>query len=329
MKRILITGVFGQDGSYLAEILAEQGHEVHGVARTPLNERAAQVRNHLRSKGVTPILHECDLYNAESVTELFRRLQVDECYHVAAVHRSSEPSLRAGDQSDSSMYVPNVLSGLNILAAASTMSPHTRIVLAGSCHMYVGATTTPQREALPFAPRSMYGLAKVAVTELTRYYRQVCGLHASVAILYNHESPRRTGDFVTKKIVHWLNRMQRGESERLELDNLYAVRDWGFARDYAHGMTLMCAQNAPRDLILATGKGRTVGEFVATAAELAGISDWPEQVHVRNPNMPISASAPLVGDPSAAYEVLGWRHSVSFAELIAHMLECEARGSLG
>lgn len=329
MKKALVTGIFGQDGSYLAEILTERGYEVHGIARTPLGDHARRVRDHLSSKGIAPIVHECDLYDGERVAALVRRLQVDECYHTAARHRSSEASLRAGDQSDSAMYVPNVLSALNLLAAFATASPYTRIVLAGSCHMYAGATTSPQRETSPFAARSMYGLAKVAVADLTRYYRQECGLCASVAILYNHESPRRTHDFVTKKIVHGLDRIRRGTPGELELDNLYAVKDWGFAKDYAQGMTLMCAQEAQRDFILASGQGRTVGEFVATAAELAGISDWSERVQVRNTTVPACAPVPLVGDASAAYEVLGWRHSISFIELVGHMVECEERGSLG
>ncbi|MCR4340408.1 MAG: GDP-mannose 4,6-dehydratase [Gemmatimonadaceae bacterium] len=329
MKKILLTGIFGQDGSYLAEILTSLGHQVNGVARMPLRAHAARLCEHLGSKGVTPILHECDLNDDESVTALLRHLQPDECYHLAALHRSSEASRQGGEQSESAMYLPNVVSGLNVLEAAATASPHTRIVLAGSCHMYSGAVVSPQFEGLPFAPRSMYGLAKVAVADLARYYREERGLHASVAILYNHESPRRTDDFVTKKIVRGLDRMRRGESAPLELDNLHAVKDWGFARDYAEAMTLMGAQSAPRDLILATGKGRTVGEFVETAAGLAGISDWQERVRVRNPGMPARPPVRLVGDPAAAYGVLGWRHSVSFAELIAHMLECEAQGSLG
>lgn len=328
MKKALITGIFGQDGSYLTEILMDHGYEVHGIARTPLSVHAVSSRAHLHSKGITPKIHNCDLQDMESVMALVKSCQPEECYHLAARHYSAEINAEVGQKVDSAVYADNVLSSLNLLTAFVKASPHSRIVIAGSCAMYAAATMSPQRESMSFASNSLYGLSKIAGAQLADYYRKECGLRVSVAILYNHESPRRKKDFVTKKITHGLNCILHGKSDRLEIHNLYSIKDWGYAKDYANGMRLMCAQDEPRDFILATGKGHSVGDFLINAATAYGISDWQKHVYVRNTKLPVSLPMPLIGDPSEAYKVLGWKHSVSFRELIELMVDSERSGSL-
>lgn len=325
-KTALITGIFGQDGSYLAEQLSAQGYAVHGVARTPLSAHAQKIRAHLASKGLRPCLHECDLDNAAGVTALLRRLMVDECYHMAASHRSSHAAATDGPF-DHALYAPNVMPALNLLAAISVVSPRTRIVLAGSCLMFAGACSTPQNEATPFAATSMYGVAKTAIAELARYYREQHGLHASMAILYNHESPRRRDDFVTRTIVRHLVRIASGEISDFELDNLHAVRDWGYAKDYALAMSLMAAREQPGDFVLATGTGRTVEDFLSAAAGVAGIRDWRDRVRVSDASA-AHAGGPIVGDASEAERLLGWRHSMTFGDLVALMVHSEQQGRL-
>ena len=221
MKRALITGVFGQDGSYLSELLSEDGYEVHGIARTPLSEHAKAVLAHLHAKGVRPVLHECDLSDEVRVSAVIETVRPDECYHLAAAHYPSEVSAAVGRLAESAGYVWNVTSAVNVLTACAHASPETRIVLAGSCLVWAATTETPQRETMPFVPASLYGFAKASVAKLARYFREDCGLPVSVAILYNHESPRRRNEFVSKKIVRSLTAARRGESAGFEIDNVY------------------------------------------------------------------------------------------------------------
>ena len=327
MKRALITGIFGQDGSYLAELLSGKNYEVHGIVRSEFSPQSVKLRRHVAQKGVTPILHECDLTSFTSVTDLIKTIRPDECYHLAAVHYSAQTVFTAPFESDRLLLEQNILSVLNILHALRQASPETRFVLAGSCVMYEDSGVSPQTEATPFYSKSVYGTSKILGHQVTDLFRNH-NLHASTAILYNHESPRRQEHFVSQKIVKGLTRIKRNETERLELGNLDDVKDWGYARDYAYGMWLMAQADSPDDYILATGTGHTVADFVREAADCLGLAEWPEVVTVL-PGLtrPVTRTK-LVGQPDRAQTVLGWTHSVDFRGLVELMVQHELSGTL-
>jgi len=326
-KKVLITGVFGQDGSYLAELLQAQGYDIHGVARLPLSPHATRIAKHLQRKNIKLTAHECNLYEYDQVKNLIESVQPDECYHLAATHFSAHRRALLGIAEERNVYQHNVLSAFNILSAVTELSYRTRIVLAGSCMMYDAAIESPQNEQTPYSSKSLYGLSKIATTQLTQYFRQTHGLQVSVAILYNHESPRRSDDFVTQRIVKNVVRIVRNEIEYFELGNLWSVRDWGYARDYAEAMWHMCLQDDARDYVLATGIGRTVEQFVSTAADIAGLRDWRMHIHTLESGTPGKDQMPLVGDASQAYKQLKWRHSLTFQELVQLMVERELEGT--
>ena len=327
MKRALITGIFGQDGSYLAELLTGKNYEVHGIARSPLSPQSLKLKQHLSQRGVTPILHDCDLSSFARVRDLIKTIRPDECYHLAAVHHSAQTVFTAVEH-DRYLLEQNILSVLNILHAIREVSPATRFVLAGSCLIYEESGTSPQCESTQVRSRSVYGTSKIVGLQITELFRNLHSLHTSTAILYNHESPRRQDHFVSQKIVKGLIRIRRREMELLELGNLDDVKDWGFARDYAYGMWLMAQANSPGDYILATGIGHTVGDFVKEAADSLELPNWTEMVRVQ-PGLtrPVTKTR-LVGNPLRAQTELGWTHSLDFGGLVNLMVQHELRGLL-
>ena len=328
MKRALVTGVFGQDGSYLAELLTERGFEIHGVARAEGSSHSRCIQAHLARKGITPVLHVCDLTSPGAVAELLAALRPEQCYHVAAAHYSSEVLAAEQARRDGTLYEQNTLSTLNLLAAIRVETPETRFVLAGSCLMYDASPHTPQDESTPYASRSLYGLSKVAGGRLVEYHRNEHGLHASTAVLYNHESPRRRAAFVTRKVVQGLIAVKQGCSTQLELGNLDAVKDWGYAPDYAEGMWRIASADGPGTYVLATGLPHTVEDLVRETADVLGYADFRDVVHVKGELARATSGVPLVGDSSLARRQLGWRHTVTFREMIERMVECELAGSL-
>jgi len=321
MKRALVTGIFGQDGSYLAEYLSGKKYEVHGIVRSSLSPQSSKLRMHLLQKGVTPILHECDLSSFASVRDIMNAVQPDECYHLAAVHYSAQTIFTEPAGKDRYLLEQNILSVLNILNAIREVSPTTRFVLAGSCVMYEDSGISPQCESTPFRSNSVYGTSKIIGLQLTELFRKLYDLHTSTAILYNHESPRREEHFVSQKIVKGLIRIKRGEAERLELGNLDDVKDWGFAGDYAHGMWLMGQADSPGDYILATGMGHSVADFVNEAAKVLELSNWREVVTVKPRLIRPGTKTRLVGNPHRAQTALGWRHSLDFRGLVERMVK--------
>lgn len=328
MPRALITGIFGQDGSYLAELLAGEGYDVHGVTHAQPSPHSLELQRYLERKGIQPRLHSCDLLDDASVVALLDAVRPDECYHLAAVHYSSQVSLTEAARIDRALFEHNTISTLNLLSAIRQVSPSTRFVLAGSCMMYDDARTAPQAETEPFRSKSMYGLSKIAAAGLTDHFRRTHGLHASTAVLYNHESPRRRTAFVTRKIVQGLVQVRRGERDCLELGNLDAVKDWGYARDYVRGMWLMARADSPGTWILATGRGRTIGDFVEATASSLGIADWRDRVRVQSGLTRPTEPTPLIGNPAAATTRLGWEHSVDFPGLVELMVQHELQGTL-
>jgi len=327
-KRALITGIFGQDGSYLAEYLCIEGYEVHGVEKYPLTDNSRLICEHLKKKGISSLfLHNCDLNFYAEIRDLINKLQPDECYHLAASHYSSEVS--DGDRMlvDRELFHNNVLSSLNLISAISEMSRHTRFVLAGSCLMFEEADQSPQHEYTPYAAGSMYGLSKITASKVLNYFRETYGLHLSVAILYNHESPRRQEIFISKKGVSNLVKVKRNEISGFYVGDLSAIRDWGYAKDYVYGMWLMCQQDKPQDYILATGEGHTVKEFLVHAAQLLGL-DFKNCVKTKRELIRKPLKTTLIGDPTLAKSELKWCPAVSFKELIEIMVINEIEGEL-
>lgn len=323
MKRALVTGVFGQDGSYLAELLASMGYEVHGVVRPVLSEHSLQLQSYLERKGIRPIVHACDLLDYSKVRFLMATIEPAECYHLAAVHYPAQASARQQIEGERGLFQENTVATSNLLFAIREVSPETRFVLAGSCLMYDGCETSPQDEQTGFCSKSIYGLSKISASQITELFCSLYGLHASTAILYNHESPRRQPFFVTRKIVQSLVRVKRGAQAYLELGNLHAVKDWGYARDYVFGMWLMAQANSAKSYIFATGAAHTVEDFVRETADVLGIPHWRRVVCVQAPLGRPQEQTPLIGNPRQAQVELGWSPSVNFTGLVQLMVEQE------
>lgn len=317
-RKALITGVFGQTGSYLAEILYARHYEVHGLARFPLSSHATQIANHLNAKGITIQLHEGNLTEIKDVEGLLEKIQPAEIYHLAATHFSSEATPQERVRISGEMYRNNILSGSNLIFAIRDLDPSIRLVLAGSCLMYDALAGGVQDEKQPFHSNSVYGLCKIAVAELARQYRNQQGLHVSNAILYNHESPRRPATFVTQKIAQKVAQIKKGMIDSFVLGNLNTCKDWGYAKDYALGLWLMTQQKSGDDYILATGETHSVKEFLTLAFEAAEIDNWEKHVTC-DEKLTMSAEG-LKGNSEKAFEKLGWKPGPSFRELVRLMV---------
>jgi GDPmannose 4,6-dehydratase len=316
-KRALITGITGQDGSYLAEHLLDLGYEVHGIVR-----RVALEDPEHRFGRISHLLDKIQLHAAslESYPSIFRVVSlhdIDECYHLAA------QSFVAESFSDgfSTMNV-NINGTHYLLAALRELRPHCRFYFAGSSEMFGKVRETPQRETTPFHPRSPYGISKVAGFDLTRNYREAYGMFCASGLLFNHESPRRGFEFVTRKITNTAARIKLGLASELQLGNLEARRDWGHAADYVRMMHLMLQQAEPDDFVVASGASHSVREFCERAfAELE--LDYRDFVKTDERFYRPAEVDQLVGDASKAREVLGWRPTYSFDDLIKEMVRSD------
>jgi len=325
-KRALITGIFGQDGSYLCELLSKKGYEVYGIEKTPLSNNAVKIKDHLKSKKVSPKLLNCDLYSYDDVFKTINKIKPNEVYHLAAKHFSSQ-SKGSNDNTDIKLYQDNVSATLNILNALYKVSPISKCVLVGSCLMFDASSEKKQSEKTQFKTISMYGLAKIAEYYLGKYYRNK-GMHVSMAIFYNHESPRRSEDFVTKKIVMSMVKIKKGEIRTFELGNLDAVKDWGYAKEYVYGLWQMSQMKRPDDYILATGIKHTVKDFVVEAANVLGIDNWRKYVSINSKIINRNISSKLIGIPHKAINKLKWKPKVGFKDLVKIMIKKELNGSL-
>jgi GDPmannose 4,6-dehydratase len=321
-KCALLTGITGQDGSYLSEWLLSQGYEVHGIVRRVALEdpdhrlsRLKEVRDRLH-------LHAASLESYGSIHRVVHEVQPDECYHLAA---QSFVSYSFDDEF--STLNANINGTHYLLSALKALSPDCRFYFAGSSEMFGMAETVPQNENTRFHPRSSYGISKVAGFDLTRNYREAFGMHASSGILFNHESPRRGFEFVTRKISAGVARIVAGKSKELRLGNLDAQRDWGHAREYVTAMWMMLQQPTPDDYVVATGECHSVREFVELAFSHVGL-DYTKYI-TTDPQLFRPAEVNLLmGDASKARRALGWRHRVTFRELVREMVDEDCR-SLG
>jgi GDPmannose 4,6-dehydratase len=317
MPKALITGITGQDGSYLAELLLEKGYEVHGIVR-----RVAMEDPEHRMWRIRGLLDRLHLHSAslESYPSIFRAIQKvlpDECYHLA-----SQSFVSVSFEDEFSTLNTNINGTHYVLAAVKEAAPHARFYFAASSEMMGKAAQVPQTEQTPFHPRSAYGISKVAGFHLTRNYREAYGLHATSGILYNHESPRRGYEFVTRKITHHVALIKAGLAKELRLGNLDARRDWGHARDSVQAMWLMLQQDVPDDYVVATGEAHSVREFAQRAFECAGL-DWQKYVVIDPAFFRPVETEVLMGDAAKARRVLGWEPHVRFDALVREMVEAD------
>jgi len=319
VKRALITGITGQDGSYLAELLLDKGYEVHGLIRRASTFNTVRI-DHLyvdpHEPDVRFFLHYGDMSDGQRLTSLLLRIRPDEIYHLAAQSHVrvsfDEPSL-TGDVTG--------IGTTRLLEAVHASELPVRFYQASSSEMF-GATSPPQDEGTPFHPRSPYGAAKVYAYWMTRNYREGYGLFAVNGILFNHESPRRGETFVTRKITMAVARIAAGQQRELYLGNLDARRDWGYAPEYVEGMWRMLQADTPDDYVLATGTSYSVGDFVRFAFEHAGL-DWEEHVRFDPRYLRPTEVDTLVGDASKAQRDLGWSASVTTPELARLMVDAD------
>jgi GDPmannose 4,6-dehydratase len=314
MKKAFITGITGQDGSYLAEYLLERGYEVHGlVRRVALEEpevRLARIA-HIK-RGI--ILHAGSLESYPSLFHILTRCKIDECYHLAAqsfVAESFEDGFSTMNANSAGTHY--------LLAALYQVQPECKFYFAGSSEMFGKVRETPQRENTPFHPRSPYGISKVAGYYLSVNSREAYGMFCTNGMLFNHESPRRGFEFVTRKITHNVARIKLGFASELRLGNLEARRDWGHAADYVRAMYLMLQQPQPGDYVVATGETHSVREFCDLAFGEVGL-DYRKFVR-EDPQLFRPAEVDLlVGDASHARETLGWRPTYTFRQLVSEMV---------
>src|SRR5262245_43959652 len=315
--RALISGITGQDGSYLAEFLLNKGYEVHGIVR-----RVAIEDPDHRLFRIQHLLGEVKLHAAslESYPSLFRvmgRVRPDEIYHLAA-----QSFVSYSFEDEFSTMNTNVNGTHYMLAAIKAAAPNCRFYFAGSSEMFGKVREVPQNELTPFHPRSAYGISKVAGFDLPRNYREAYGMFAVSGILYNHESPRRGFEFVTRKITSHVAKIKAGLATEVRLGNLDAKRDWGHSRDYVRGMWLMLQQDQPDDFVIATGETHTVREFCQLAFDAVGL-DYEDYVVVDQQFYRPAEVDILLGDASKARRQLGWQASVGFEELISDMVESD------
>jgi GDPmannose 4,6-dehydratase len=313
MKKALITGITGQDGSYLAEFLLEKGYRVHGVVRRSSTENFERI-DHIRKK---VSLHQADLLDQLSLIELLKKVKPQEIYNLAA--QSFVPT----------SWVQPVLTAeftalgvTRMLEAMRFVSRNARFYQASSSEMFGKVREVPQTEMTPFHPRSPYGVAKVYGHFLTVNYRESYDLFAVSGILFNHESPRRGMEFVTRKITHTVAQIKLGMAKELRLGNLKATRDWGYAGDYVQAMWLMLQQKNPVDYVIATGETHSVREFCEIAFGHVGLP-WKKYVKVDPKFFRPAEVKTLLGDPSRAKRKLKWTPKVSFPELVRMMVDSD------
>jgi len=315
MKKALITGITGQDGSYLAELLLSKGYKVYGLTRrtsTVNNERIKHIQDKIE-------LVPGDLLDQSSLASALLQTEPDEVYNLAAqsfVKTSWNQPVLTGEIT--------ALGVIRLLEAIRTVNPKIKFYQASSSEMFGKVTEAPQKETTRFYPRSPYGVAKVYGHYITVNYRESFGIFACSGILFNHESPRRGLEFVTRKISHAVARISLGRKIKLELGDLTPKRDWGFAGDYVEAIWLMLQQKKPDDYVIATGENHSVLDFVKLAFDTVGIKDYNKYVVLNHPrHMRPAEVDDLIGDASKAKKILGWRPKTGFKQLVEMMVKAD------
>ena len=337
MKKALITGITGQDGSYLTEFLMDKGYEVHGIIRRSSSfntDRIDHIYRDPHEKGVRMLLHYGDLTDGSNISRLLDKIEPDEIYNLGA-----QSHVRVSF--DLPVYTTNTVAmgTLRLLDAIKDRQLPVKFYQAGSSEMFGKVQEIPQKETTPFYPRSPYACAKVFSHWITTNYRESYNLFACNGILFNHESPRRGGTFVTKKITNALAKIKLGKQDKLFLGNLDTKRDWGYAKDYVEAMWLMLQQDKPDDYVIATGENHSVREFVEKTGKMLGFDIVWEGEGLQEKGIDKNTGKvlieideryfrpaevdELIGDPSKAKEKLGWESKTKFVDLIKIMVEAE------
>jgi GDPmannose 4,6-dehydratase len=312
-KKAFITGITGQDGSYLAELLLEKGYDVHGLVRRSSSFNTWRI-DHIRERIA---LHYGDLVDQNSLVRTLGSVQPDEVYNLAA-----QSHVKVSFEMPEYTTDVTAQGVLRLLDAVRELDLKTRVYQAGSSEMFGLVQETPQTERTPFHPRSPYGVSKVFGHWMAINYREGYGMHVSNGILFNHESPRRGENFVTRKITMGVAAIKKGLSRELRLGNLDAQRDWGYARDYVEAMWLILQQPSPDDYVIATGETHSVREFLEEAFSHAGLN-WQDHVVTDAKYLRPAEVDILLGDPAKARAVLGWKPRVTFKELVRLMVDAD------
>ena len=316
-RRALITGIAGQDGSYLAELLLAKGYEVHGtVLRSDLEAPEIRMAN---LSAILPDLqlHAAELESYPAIVRTVRDARPDECYHLAA-----RSFVGFCFEDEFATMNTNINGTHHVLAALRTIAPECRFFFAGSSEMFGKVAHSPQSEETHFHPRSAYGISKETAYELMRNYREAYGFYCACGILYNHESPRRGHEFVTRKITSTVARIRKGLSTELRLGRTDSRRDWGYAPEYVEAMWLMLQQPQPDDFVIATGETHTVQEFAELAFSLAGL-DVADYLRTDESLIRPSEELPLAGNAAKARRVLGWTPKSTFEDIVGRMVAAD------
>ncbi len=322
-KAALITGITGQDGSYLAEFLLNKGYTVHGIMRRSSvfnTERIEQIYENPEKPDRKLILHFGDLADASNLNHLLKIIQPNEIYNLGA-----QSHVRVSF--DIPEYTANVvaLGTLRLLDAIRENKIPTKFYQAGSSEMFGDVLEIPQKETTPFNPASPYGVAKVFAHQICKNYRTAYGMYICNGILFNHESPRRGKTFVTRKITRGISAILSGKADKIYLGNLDAKRDWGYAPEYVEAMWLMLQQEKPDDYVIATGETHSVREFLTEAFSLVGVGNWEKYIGIDPKYYRPQEVNILIGDYTKAKKVLGWEPKVTFKELVKIMLEADMK----
>lgn len=325
-KKALITGITGQDGSYLAELLLSKGYEVHGIVRRSSTFNTSRIDHLISKEEKEPsgrfFFHHGDLSDATTLIALIQKIQPDEIYNLAA-----QSHVKVSFEIPEYTANADALGTLRLLEAIRLLGMQDRVKFyqASTSELFGGAKEIPQTEKTPFYPRSPYAAAKLYAYWITRNYQEAYNIFACNGILFNHESYRRGETFVTKKITREIAKIKSGLEKDLHLGNLEAKRDWGFAPEYVESIYLMLQQEKPEDYIVATGESYSVKEFLESAFDYSGLGDWKEFVKIDQKYYRPTEADFLVGDSSKAKEKLGWSPKVKFADLVKIMIDADFR----
>lgn len=317
LKKVIITGITGQDGSYLAEFLLSKNYEVHGIVRRVALEDPDHQLWRIKHILKEIVIHSGSLESYASLFKIVHKIKPDECYHLAA-----QSFVSYSFEDEFSTINSNINGTHYILSAIKELAPKCKFYFAGSSEMFGKVRESPQAESTSFHPRSPYGISKVAGFDLTRNYREAYKLFACSGIMFNHESPRRGFEFVTRKITNAVAKIKFGLEKQLKLGNLEARRDWGFSGDYVVAMWLMLQQDKPSDYVIATGEAHTIKEFAELAFKHAGL-DYKKYVVIDKDLFRPAEVNILIGDYSKAKRDLGWEPKVRFKELVKMMVKAD------
>ena len=319
MKKALITGISGQDGSYLAELLLKKKYEVHGIIRRVALEDETHRLWRLRNIKKNLNLHSGSLESFPSLAKIINKVQPDEIYHLAA------QSYVANSFEDEFSTLNTNINGTHyMLASMKEFSPNSKFYFAGSSEMFGKTVETPQNENTKFYPRSAYGISKVTGFELTRNYREAYNSFTTTGILFNHESPRRGFEFVTRKISLAVARIKNNLQKEIRLGNINAKRDWGHAKDYVEAMWLMLQQTKPDDYVIGTGEQHTVEEFLTVAFNHVGLN-FKDFLKIDEKFLRPAEVETLLADPSYSEKKLGWKPKIKFEDLVVEMVESDLK----